>query len=61
MSVANQKKNNELFRNSLVVKAIELTKQINPYIYIYIWKCKIFFKNNMYWFRWCTKNNWWRN
>ncbi len=35
MSVANQKKKNELKRNSLVVKAIELTKKINPKIFIF--------------------------
>lgn len=35
MSVANQKKKNELNRNSLVVKAIELVKQIKPKIFIF--------------------------
>ena len=35
MSVANQKKNNELPRNSLVVNAIKLIKEINPKIFIF--------------------------
>ncbi len=35
MSVANQKKKNELKRNSLVVTAIQLVKKINPKIFIF--------------------------
>lgn len=35
MSVANQKKKNELERNSLVVKAIQLIKEIKPKIFIF--------------------------
>lgn len=35
MSVVNQKKKNELKRNSLVVKAIELVYKINPKIFIF--------------------------
>ena len=35
MSVANQKKKNELPRNSLVIKAIELIKQIKSKIFIF--------------------------
>lgn len=35
MSVANQKKNNEMKRNSLVVEAIDLIKNIKPKIFIF--------------------------
>lgn len=35
MSVANQKKGNEINRNSLIVKAISLIKKINPKIFIF--------------------------
>jgi DNA (cytosine-5)-methyltransferase 1 len=35
MSVANQKKNNETLRNSLVVRAIELIKKIKPKIFVF--------------------------
>ncbi len=35
MSVANQKKDNEISRNSLIVKAISLVKKINPKIFIF--------------------------
>jgi DNA (cytosine-5)-methyltransferase 1 len=35
MSVANQKKTNEISRNSLVVRAIEIINKINPRIFIF--------------------------
>lgn len=45
MSVANQKKCNEMSRNSLVVKAIEIINKINPRIFIFE-NVKSFLKTN---------------
>src|SRR5690606_23571986 len=35
MSTANYKKNNEIVRNSLVVEAIQIVKNINPKVFVF--------------------------